>query len=135
MTSSGFTLKKDERLYLKKQIGALFEDGKAFLAHPLRVQYLWVDDDGGAPVAVLFSVPKKRFKRAVKRNLLRRRMREAYRLNKVRLQAQVPEGRKLLLALVYIDKVVLPYSQIEKGLLKALDKAAATLSKNEIPRE
>src|SRR5690554_7313178 len=76
MTSSGYTLKKDERLYLKKQIGALFEDGKAFLAHPLRVQYLWVDDDGGAPVAVLFSVPKKRFKRAVKRNLLRRRMRD-----------------------------------------------------------
>jgi len=62
------TFKKKERLCLKKQVGLLFDQGKALMAYPSRVQYLLIDATDDAPAKILFSVPKKRFKRAVKRN-------------------------------------------------------------------
>ena len=77
----GFTLHKEERLCSQKIIGDLFTSGESFLAYPLKVVFLKTDLDS-SPVQAAFTVSKRNFKRAVKRNLLKRRMREAYRLNK-----------------------------------------------------
>ena len=76
-----------ERLKSKKRIARLFEQGKSGFVYPVR--YVLLDDSAEESVAgkdrslsVLISVPKRHHKRAVERNLLKRRMREAYRLNK-----------------------------------------------------
>ena len=84
MEEKRYTLSKAERLCSKKLIERLFAGGnKSFPAFPLRVVYMPLDiEDEGAEVSILVSVPKKRFKRAVKRNLVKRQVREAYRRNK-----------------------------------------------------
>ena len=76
-----------ERLKSKKRIARLFEQGKGGFVYPVR--YVLLDDSAEESVAgkdrslsVLIAVPKRHHKRAVERNLLKRRMREAYRLNK-----------------------------------------------------
>ena len=79
MEEKRYTLGKSERLCSKKLVERLFAGGnKSFPAFPLRVVYMPLDiEDEGAEVSILVSVPKKRFKRAVKRNLVKRQVREA----------------------------------------------------------
>ncbi len=74
-----FTFKKSERLSSKKDIQELFNNGSSFYLYPFKV--ITLPADTSKLHQVLFSVPKRLFKRAVDRNLLKRRMREAYRLN------------------------------------------------------
>src|SRR5574344_1502412 len=73
---------KAERLCSKKEITALFNEGKSFAISHIRVVYRFLPKQEESPNAILVSVPKKYFKHAVDRNLLKRRIREAYRLNK-----------------------------------------------------
>ena len=84
MEERKYTLDKTERLCSKNLIERLFAGGnRSFPAFPLRVVYMYLHpDEGSSDVSILISVPKKRFKRAVKRNLVKRQIREAYRLNK-----------------------------------------------------
>lgn len=80
------TLPKEERLCGKSSISALISAGRwGSSAH---IRYCWTDGNGHEYNRLMVSVPKKRFKRAVKRNLLKRRMREAYRTQKGLLTAR-----------------------------------------------
>ncbi len=124
---SRFTLHKNERLHRDKSISHLFAEGRSGFAHPFR--YFWLVSAAGerhdeeAPVAVLFSVPKKQFKRAVKRNLLKRRTREAYRLAKNGLtEATRAKGKHVDLALVYSAKELSDFKTIEDGVKRILEK-------------
>lgn len=76
-------------------------------------------------VEVLFSVPKRYHKRANKRNLLRRRTKEAYRLHKSLLCGKVAAG--IDLALVYSTKEILPYERIENAVERILEQVARRL--------
>lgn len=117
-----YTLSKAERLNSKAMIECLFAGGnKSFPAFPLRVVYMWLDaSEGEAPVSILISVPKKRFKRAVKRNLVKRRVREAYRKNKQLLtDALVAKNKRLVLAFIWLDNEIHPSAEIE-GKVKRL---------------
>lgn len=118
---------KEERLCSKKMIETLFQSGASILGFPIRMQYLLIDSDDGDKAKILFSVPKKRFKRAVKRNLIRRRMREAYRLNKHLLYPTVPEGKQLICAFIYIDNAIQSYDCILKGALKAFERFSSKI--------
>ena len=90
-------------------------------AFPIRVVYRLVDQQPDmALVQMLVSVPKKHFKRAVKRNLLKRRVREAFRLNAARLG-----GRSYDIFIYYIGKQVEEYERIDKSLAQVLDDLAA----------
>jgi ribonuclease P protein component len=82
MISGGNTLGKAERLSGKKAIATLLADGRwGSLGH---FRYCWLrQSDDLSPARILISVPKRYFKRAVKRNLLKRRIREAYRVRKI----------------------------------------------------
>lgn len=82
MVNRRYTLSKEERLSWKRYIDLLFAKGQSFVAFPLRVVYLTVEEETLAPVSILVSVPKKKFRRAVKRNLIKRQVREAYRVRK-----------------------------------------------------
>ena len=76
MAERGYTLSKAERLSWKRYIDLLFLRGQSFVAYPLRVVYLPVEETLSVPVSFLVSVPKKKFKRAVKLNLVKRQVRE-----------------------------------------------------------
>ena len=71
---------------------------------------------------VLFSVSKKSFKRAVDRNLVRRRCREAYRLNKESLLALSTESRPSYIAFLYLAKEITSYDVIETAMKQSLKK-------------
>ncbi len=117
-----YTFTKEERLCNKKLIDELFRNGSSFLCYPFKVSWLNILEEQAFPAQVLFSVPKKRYKRAVDRNLLKRRMREAYRLNKTHfLYLPLTEkGRKIVFSIGYIGKEIADYSLVEKKMLKLL---------------
>ena len=77
-------------------------------------------------MAVFTAVPKKMFRRAVKRNLLKRRIREAY-----RLQKQLLTGNGVDLMFVYKSKDIAPYSQISDCVAAILKQISSKLHKNE----
>ena len=95
------TLPKVERLNSRILIERLFTGGsKSLPAFPLRIVYMPVEGENLPAATILISVPKKRFKRAVKRNRVKRQVREAYRKNKhILLDALKNSGRKLPLPL------------------------------------
>ncbi len=128
------TLNKEERLCSKKVIDKLFNEGTAFLVFPLRVVFLHTDLASQYPVQAGFSVSKKSFKRAVKRNLLKRRMRESYRLNKQILYTN--SNRKLAVFFIYVGKEIIEYKRIENAMKKALLKlqSLAEIKQNEDER-
>lgn len=125
MSSSGrtiqrFTLRADERLKLRKQIETLFRKGEAFSVFPIKVIYLLqrIPDDQASKALTGFSVPKRKIKHAVKRNRMRRILREAWRLNKAELYETIPSGMQLHCFLIFIGNQPLP-----------LDKAQETIKK------
>jgi ribonuclease P protein component len=126
-----YTFKKEERLCNKKLIEGLFHNGSSFLCYPYKASWMFTDGEQQSPVQIVFSVAKKRYKRALDRNLVKRRMREAYRLNK---QAQLYDvlnsaGKTLVLSISYIGKEISPYEFFEKKMLKLLIQLAGEASK------
>jgi ribonuclease P protein component len=119
------TFKKTERLCSKKTIERLFEKGstetKTSYLFPFKVFYLF--DSTPIPEhlpQVLFTISKRNFKRAVDRNLLRRRCREAYRKNK-HLFFESPEGQApASIAFVLIAKEKVEYEVIERSMKKLI---------------
>ena len=126
-----YTFKKEERLCNKKLIDELFHNGSSFLCYPFKVSWMYTDAIFGYPVQVLLSVSKKRYKRAVDRNLIKRRMREAYRLHKQQYLYGLLENRqkKILLSLGYIGKEIANYDLIDKKMLKLLLQLNTEISK------
>ena len=114
---------KSEHLCGDKRIGQLFIQGDAFIAYPLRVVYLIAPKKDVESASVMVSVPKKRFKRAVKRNRLKRLMREAYRLNKQPLVALLKENDlQLHVAFNYVSDDELDFVAVEKKMKVALQR-------------
>lgn len=120
------TLCKPERLNRKKVMERMFAGGaRSFSFFPLRVVYVPAPELE-APVSVLVSVSKRRFKRAVKRNRVKRQIREVYRLNKQILSDALPADGSLRLAVAFIylaDKLV-ETSLLEERMKGALARIA-----------
>ena len=126
-----YTFTKEERLCNKKLIDKLFHSGSSFLCYPFKASWMLVDKEQQFPVQVLFAVSKRRFKRAVDRNLIKRRMREAYRLHKQQhLYALLNTAdKKIVLSLGYIGKEITPYDFTEKKMLKLLAQLSNEIAK------
>ena len=107
------TFPKHSKLCGQLRIAQLYKSGEHCVAWPLRVTYQPTEGE----TQVLVWAPKSLFKRAVKRNHLRRLMREAYRLH----QDMLGEGHYQI-AFNYIDKEEQPYTVIVKAVCKALKK-------------
>lgn len=116
-----YSLSKEERLSWKRHIDLLFDKGQSFVAFPLRVVYLPLESPMPAPVSILVSVPKKKIKRAVERNYIKRQVRETWRVRKYEL-ADVLAGKNkaLFLAFVYIDKKTHPFAEMGKAMTKVI---------------
>ena len=119
------SLPRTERLRSLGAVRRLFESGHGGFVFPFR--YVWyAEADAADTTEVLFSVPKKFHKRANKRNLLRRRTKEAYRLQKGIL-ARTGRGTNLDIALIDSSKEVLPYKHIEHAVRRILEAVAGRL--------
>lgn len=119
------TLCKAERLNSRTTIEQLFSgSAKSFSTFPLRVVFMPMEQKEEAEASILISVPKKRFKRAVKRNRVKRQIREAYRKNKHELLQLLQEkGTGLAIAFIYLDHELRSSDEIETkvvGLLKRI---------------
>jgi ribonuclease P protein component len=115
-----FTFKKKERVTGEKRVETLFSGGQSFVAYPLRVVFLKMEPTVDLPsVSILISVPKKRIKRAIHRNRLKRLIRETYRLNKHLIDIK---DYHLDVAFIYVKDEPSDYTSIEKGMQKALNE-------------
>ncbi len=112
------TLPKSERLHGKLKISALMSKGRWGFTPGLKYCFL-KSPDPSKPNNIIVSVPKRLFKRAVKRNLLKRRLREAYRTQKGLLP---PEGYSILF--LYNTKEVLDYAAVREQVGAILQKIA-----------
>ncbi len=126
-----YTFTKEERLCNKKLIDQLFHNGSSFLCYPFKVSWLIATDPQLFPAQVLFSVPKKRYKNAVDRNLIKRRIREAYRLHKQQYLYSLlsDTGKNIVFSIGFIGKEIAPYDFIEKKILKLLNQLSEQIDK------
>ena len=112
-----FIFNKKMRISSSQEIAALVGEGKSLSLYPIKLFYLKRADASFSRMAV--SVPKKSFKRAVDRNLLKRRTREAYRLLRPGFDEK---GDFYDLFIIYIAKEIEDYDRIEKSIGTLLAK-------------
>ena len=127
-----YRLPKSERLHADKLIKELFNEGSSFFLYPFKVQFFVKKDQGSGTSQVLFSVSKKKIKKAVGRNFVKRRMREAYRLNKALIPSTAPE---MSIGLIYVSSDLMEFSDIQAKITLALKKLAKIVSENQKQHE
>lgn len=132
-----YKLNKSEKLRSRIAIDHLFDDGVSLMAFPLRAAFR-LRPRGENPVQFLISIPKKRIRKAVNRVTLRRRTREAYRLNRNELLLAQLEQLDLGvdIAFVYLDSKPAPYSVINEKVTTLLTRIAqAAIDQSSTPQE
>ena len=122
-----FSFHKAERLCSKKIMDKLFQEGKTIFVFPVKIVYLEIQLTSKYPVQAAFTVGKRNFKRAVQRNLIKRRMREAYRLNKSKFYNEIGE-KQVAVFFIFTGKTIPEYKQIETSIKKGTKKLLAELS-------
>lgn len=128
----GFSFHKEERLCSKRLIEALFAGGgKSMSAFPLRVVFMPVAQaETPAPVSVMVSVSKRHFKRAVKRNRVKRQIREAYRLHKHLLDNVLDKlpGQHLMVAFLWLSDRQYATAEVERNVKHLLIRMSERLA-------
>ena len=122
------TFGKNEKLKSKKAIETLFSEGQSYVSHPIRIVYK-VNPKLDYNIRVGESVAKKKFKHAVDRNLLKRRIKEAYRLNKPLVQ--LPDDVSVDILFIYTSSKISDYAKIDKSMKEILTKLDIKLNKKE----
>lgn len=120
-----FSLGSDKRLKSQKKIDRLFTEGKRIQKFPLRAVF-FAEEIENPKFQVAVSVPKKLVKKASNRNLIKRRMREAFRLN----QHQLNCSQHLEIMFIYSTNELLDYSKIEKSMKVLIDSLNSLSSGN-----
>ena len=118
-----YTFKKEERLTSKKAIDRLFDKGMSFYLDPFHVIRTSEPFTSKFPVRVLISIPRKKIRKAVDRNLLKRRIREAYRLHKNPfLETLSQRNGYCTMALIYSSGKIADYKEIEEKIILILER-------------
>ncbi|MCU0357500.1 MAG: ribonuclease P protein component [Cyclobacteriaceae bacterium] len=120
-----YSFPKSERIHKQIAIQELFKRGSSFYLHPFKVLYLPLPESALCH-QVMVSVSKRSFKKAVDRNLIKRRIREAYRLNRQQLAGM----SKYQIVYIYTAREVLDYQQIEDKIISSFRRLEAYGQKN-----
>lgn len=123
-----YSLSKSERLCSKKLIEELLTSKLSFVKYPFRVIFKESSQTNEFPSRIAISVSKKKFKRAVKRNRVKRLTREAFRLNKIDFYNQIAERNTVDILFIYLDDSLPTYSKTEKAVKSAMQKIVNILS-------
>ena len=145
---TGFKFPKEERLHHRSLVDGLFRFGKSFYEFPFRVTWRTMNreelrenfrnilPDNIGNLQMMVTVPKKKRRHAVDRVKMRRRIREAYRLNRSSLKSSVDKREDMgtmSIALVYIHDKNLPYSLIEEKMCSLLEKLKRKIETSSLP--
>lgn len=127
--SENFFFPKSEKLCSDKLIDRLFTEGNREIgSFPVRLVYLQVSTEEISGINILVSVSKRHFKRAVKRNRVKRQLREYYRLNNQKLKSMLAANNQgLLLALIYTDGKLWSTEKLNKRLDSAFEKLLSAI--------
>ena len=124
MTQTNASFSKGERLCGIKAVSELFSGGRTLNLPPLRIIYrILPSDENYQRVRVLVTVPRRQFKKAVDRNLIRRRIKEAWRSDKSPLTEAVERtDSRLELAIIWNDTVIRSYDETSKSVKEAIGR-------------
>ena len=130
---------KDERLNSRTKILNLFHEGNTSRSGPIKIVWkeekLEIKKVNQTYIEAAFSVPKRLFKRAVKRNRIKRKMREVLRLNKPVLTDYLKShDYKIYFLIIYLAEKEIPYSEIQKHIIKAFKNIIDALKYDHIKR-
>ena len=118
-----FKFPKKQKLCNEIAIQEMFSNGKSFVIHPIRL--VWKEHMNPDNVAIksIIVVPKKKLKLATDRNVVRRRIKKIYRLNKTKIETSLVEKNKQLnIAIIYQNEKILSYKVIEEKIKLILDR-------------
>lgn len=124
MTQTDASFSKGERLCGIKAVSELFSGGRTVNLPSLRLIYrILPADENLQPLRVMISVPKRHFKRAVDRNRIRRRIKEAWRMNKTPLKEALSQNnRRLEVAVIWNDTVIRSWEETMTAVKEALGR-------------
>ncbi|MEJ6753659.1 MAG: ribonuclease P protein component [Flavobacteriales bacterium] len=118
-----FEFPKNQKLCSETVIKEMFSSGKSFTTSGLRLVWKLDNNKDGVAVKSIIVVPKKKIRLAVKRNIIRRRLKEAYRLNKIELENMLKNKQlQLSIAVIYQKGKILPYKTVEEEIKLILER-------------
>lgn len=125
-----FSFRKEERLCSKILIDKLFSNGKSFVSYPFKINYFFVEQNQNVPLQLLISVSKRNFKSAVKRNFIKRQIRESFRNNKDKIYNTLINCKiNLIVSFTYLSNEISETYIIQECLKKVMAKLEDIIQK------
>ena len=123
-----FKFPKKQKLCNETAIKKMFSNGKSFVVEPIRLVWKVEENTDKEAIKSIIVVPKKKLNLASTRSIVRRRMKDAYRLNKIELEASLnSKNIQLNIAVIYQEEEILPYKVIEEKIKLLLSRLKEAL--------